>query len=145
MQFFDLSQQFNLNNIIVPRKTLEDLKDQHWFLSKIRVEYDCIQEHHILQGQAVLKSNQNIEIELEWQIVDTGTKLHVLFKGIETSSNDETQIIVKGAQLIDHENNQLSAQALRLWIDGTLLPLLPHIRKEIKARLNVWDYVEYDG
>ena len=53
--------------------------------------------------------------------------------------------MVKGAQLIDHENNQLSAQALRLWIDGTLLALLPHIRKEIKARLNVWDYVEYDG
>ena len=74
MQFFDLSQQFNLSlsNILVPRKTLDDLKEQHWFLSKVRVEYNCIQEHDILQGQVVLKSNQNIEIELEWQIVDTG-------------------------------------------------------------------------
>ncbi len=38
-----------------------------------------------------------------------------------------------------------SAQALSLWIDGTLLPMMPNIRKEIKARLNLWDYVEYDG
>ena len=52
---------------------------------------------------------------------------------------------MKGAQLVDAENQTLSSQALSLWIDGTLLPLMPNIRKEIKARLNLWDYVEYDG
>ena len=144
MQFFDLSQQFNLSNILVPRKTLDDLKEQHWFLSKVRVEYNCIQEHDILQGQVVLKSNQNIEIELEWQIVDTGHELQVLFKGIETITLDETLVVVKGAQIIDENNCPISTQLLSLWIDGTLLPLLPHIRQEIKARLNLWDYVEYE-
>lgn len=51
--------------------------------------------------------------------------------------------MVKGAQLVDDAQQPLSAQALSLWIDGTLLPMLPQIRKEIKARLNLWDYVEY--
>ena len=143
MQFFDLSTQFNLNDILVPRKTLDDLKGQSWFLSKIRVEYDCIQEHDILQGQVVLKSNQNIEIELEWQIVDTGHELQVLFKGIETITLDETFVVVKGAQIIDENQCAITSQVLSLWIDGTLLPLLPHIRQDIKARLNLWDYVEY--
>jgi hypothetical protein len=52
--------------------------------------------------------------------------------------------MVKGAKIIDANQQVISAQALSLWIDGTLLPMLPNIRKEIKARLNLWDYVEYD-
>ena len=145
MQFFDLSTQFNLNDILVPRQTLADLKDQEWSLSKVRVEYDCIQEHDILQGQAVLKSNQNIEVELEWKIVDTGHELQVLFKGIETITLDETFVVVKGVQIIEENQCAITSQVLSLWIDGTLLPLLPHIRQDIKARLNLWDYVQYDG
>lgn len=93
----------------------------------------------------MLKSNQNIQIELEWLIRDTGHELQVLFKGVETAAAAETLVLVKGAQLVDAENQTLSSQALSLWIDRTLLPLIPNIRKEIKARLNLWDYVEYDG
>ena len=59
--------------------------------------------------------------------------------------NEETLLLVKGAQIIDSEQKNISAQALSLWIDGTLLPMLPNIRREIKSRLNLWDYVEYDG
>ena len=144
MQFFDLSRQFNLSDILTPNKTLNDLEAQEWMLSKVRVEHDCLSENELIEGQAVLKSSQNIQIELEWLIQDTGFELQVLFKGIETPASNETLVLVKGAQLIDANEQQLSAQALSLWIDGTLLPLMPNIRKEIKARLNLWDYVEYD-
>ncbi|MBL8323315.1 MAG: hypothetical protein JNJ93_13730 [Acinetobacter sp.] len=145
MQFFDLSRQFNLSDILTPHKTLKDLGGMQWTLSKVRVEYDCLSGSDILEGQAVLKSSQNIQIELEWLIQDTGFELQVLFKGIETAACDETLVLVKGAQLVDAAQQKLSAQALSLWIDGTLLPMLPNIRKEIKARLNLWDYAEYDG
>ena len=145
MQFFDLSRQFNLSDILTPFKTLEDLGAQEWILSKVRVEHDCLSDHKLIEGQAVLKSNQNIQIELEWLIQDTGHELQVLFKGIETAAETETFVVVKGAQLIDADQQKLSSQVLSLWIDGTLLPLMPNIRKEIKARLNLWDYVEYDG
>jgi hypothetical protein len=145
MQFFDLSRQFNLSDILTPNKTLNDLEAQEWMLSKVRVEHDCLSKNELIEGQAVLKSSQNIQIELEWLIQDTGYELQVLFKGIETPASSETLVLVKGAQLIDANEQQLSAQALSLWIDGTLLPMMPNIRKEIKARLNLWDYVEYDG
>lgn len=145
MQFFDLSRQFNLSDILTPNKTLNDLEAQEWMLSKVRVEHDCLSENELIEGQVVLKSSQNIQIELEWLIQDTGYELQVLFKGIETPASSETLVLVKGAQLIDANEQQLSAQALSLWIDGTLLPMMPNIRKEIKARLNLWDYVEYDG
>ena len=145
MQFFDLSRQFNLNDILLPYKTLDDLGRQEWFLSKVRVEYNCLSESDLLEGQVVLKSNENIQIELEWLILDTGFELQVLFKGIETDTNEETLLLVKGAQIIDVEQKKISAQALSLWLDGTLLPMLPKIRTEIKARLNLWDYVEYDN
>ena len=145
MQFFDLIRQFNLNDILLPYKTLDDLGRQEWFLSKVRVEYNCLSESDLLEGQVVLKSNENIQIELEWLILDTGFELQVLFKGIETETNEETLLLVKGAQIIDVEQNKISAQALSLWLDSTLLPMLPKIRREIKARLNLWDYVEYDN
>ncbi len=145
MQFFDLSRQFNLSDILTPNKTLNDLEKQEWVLSKVRVEHDCLSDNELIEGQAVLKSSQNIQIELEWLIQDTGYELQVLFKGIETAASSETLVLVKGAQLIDADEQQLSAQALSLWIDGTLLPMMPNIRKDIKARLNLWDYVEYDG
>ncbi|MBI1452341.1 MULTISPECIES: hypothetical protein [Acinetobacter] len=145
MQFFDLSRQFNLSDILTPNKTLNDLEKQEWMLSKVRVEHDCLSDNELIEGQAVLKSSQNIQIELEWLIQDTGYELQVLFKGIETAASSETLVLVKGAQLIDADEQQLSAQALSLWIDGTLLPMMPNIRKDIKARLNLWDYVEYDG
>jgi hypothetical protein len=145
MQFFDLSRQFNLSNILTPPQTLQDLEKQDWILSKIRIEYNCLTDSDILEGQAVLKSNQNIHIELEWMIQDTGHELQVLFKGIETPATEETLITIKGANLVDQDQQALSSQTLSLWIDGILLPMLPHIRKDIKARLNLWDYVEYDG
>ena len=145
MQFFVLIRQFNLSDILTPNKTLNDLEAQEWMLSKVRVEHDCLSENELIEGQAILKSSQNIQIELEWLIQDTGYELQVLFKGIETPASSETLVLVKGAQLIDANEQQLSAQALSLWIDGTLLPMMPNIRKEIKARLNLWDYVEYDG
>ena len=93
----------------------------------------------------VLKSSENIQLELEWLIQDSGYELQVLFKDVETEATDETGIMLKGAQLVDEQQQVLSTQALSLWIDGTLLPMLPEIRHEIKARLNLWDYVEYDG
>lgn len=144
MQFFDLSRQFNLDEMIVPPTTLDDLNQQDWFLAKIRVEHDCINESETIEGQVVLKSNSNIQIELEWQIQDTGQELQVVFKGIETETKDQSWILVKGAKLCDAEQNKLSVQALSLWIDGTLFNLVPHIRREIKACLNLWDYVDYD-
>ena len=145
MQFFDLSRQFNLSDILTPYKTLNELGHQEWFLAKVRVEYDCLSDSEILEGQAVLKSSENIQLELEWMIQDTGSELQVLFKGIETEANEETLLLVKGAQIVDAEQKNISAQALSLWVDGTLLPMLPDIRREIKSRLNLWDYVEYDG
>ncbi len=145
MQFFDLSRRFNLSDILTPFTTLSDLGHQEWFLSKVRVEHDCLSDNDMIEGQAVLKSNHNIQIELEWLIQDTGHELQLLFKGIETAASEETLMIVKGAQIVDDANKKVSSQTLSLWIDGTLLPMLPHIRKEIKARLNLWDYVEYDG
>lgn len=145
MQFFDLSRQFNLSDILTPYKTLDDLGAQDWFLAKVRVEHDCQADSELIEGQAVLKSNQNVQLELEWLIQDTGFELQVLFKGIETEASEETLVMVKGAKLIDADEQLISAQTLSLWIDGTLLPMLPNIRKEIKARLNLWDYVEYDG
>lgn len=143
MQFFDLSQQFNLNDILIPRRTLKELQQQDWFLYKVRVEHDCLSDHENLTGQAILKSNQNIEIELEWQVIDTGHKLQILFIGIETVVIEQTLIVIKGAQIVDETQQNISAHALSLWINGTLLPLLPNIRAEIKACLNLWDYVEY--
>ena len=145
MQFFDLSRQFKLSDILTPVKTLQDLSQQEWFLAKIRVEHDCLSDSDLVEGQVVLKSNQNIQVELEWLIQDTGYELQVLFIGVETEASEETLVMVKGAQLVDEQQQLISAQALSLWIDGTLLPMLPNIRKEIKARLNLWDYVEYDG
>ena len=145
MQFFDLSRQFNLSDILTPYKTLNELGHQEWFLAKVRVEYDCLSDSEILEGQAVLKSSENIQLELEWMIQDTGSELQVLFKGIETEANEQTLLLVKGAQIVDAEQKNISAQALSLWVDGTLLPMLPNIRREIKSRLNLWDYVEYDG
>lgn len=109
------------------------------------MEYDCLSDSEILEGQAVLKSSENIQLELEWMIQDTGSELQVLFKGIETEANEETLLLVKGAQIVDAEQKNISAQALSLWVDGTLLPMLPNIRREIKSRLNLWDYVEYEG
>ncbi|MFC6166464.1 hypothetical protein [Acinetobacter terrestris] len=145
MQFFDLSRQFNLSDILTPYKTLNELGHQEWFLAKVRVEYDCLSDSEILEGQAVLKSSENIQLELEWMIQDTGSELQVLFKGIETEANEQTLLLVKGAQIVGGDQKKISAQALSLWIDGTLLPMLPDIRREIKSRLNLWDYVEYDG
>lgn len=145
MQFFDLSRQFKLSDILTPVKTLQDLSQQEWFLAKVRVEHDCLSDSDLVEGQVVLKSNQNIQVELEWLIQNTGYELQVLFKGVETESSEETLVMVKGAQLVDEQQQLISAQALSLWIDGTLLLMLPNIRKEIKARLNLWDYVEYDG
>ena len=145
MQFFDLSRQFNLSDILTPYKTLNELGQQEWFLAKVRVEYDCLSDSETLEGQAVLKSSENIQLELEWIIQDTGSELQVVFKGIETEANEETLLLVKGAQVVDTKQKKISAQALSLWIDGTLLPMLPNIRREIKSRLNLWDYVEYDG
>ncbi len=145
MQFFDLSRQFKLSDILTPTKTLQELSGQEWFLAKIRVEHDCISDHDSIEGQAIIQSNKNIQIELEWLIQDSGYDLQVLFKGIETEANVETLVVVKGAQLVDEQQQLLSAQALSLWIDGILLPLLPNIRRDIKSCLNLWDYVEYDG
>lgn len=144
MQFFDLSRQFNLSNILTPHKTLDDLARQEWFLSKVRIEHDCLTEHDNVQGQVVLKSNENIQIELEWLIQDTGHELLVQFKGIEPPATEETFVLVKGAQLIDEVHSPLTSAALSLWIDGTLFPMLPQLRQQVKARLNLWDYVEYD-
>jgi len=145
MQFFDLSRQFKLSDILTPNKTLQELSAQEWFLAKIRVEHDCISDTEVIEGQVIIQSNENIQIEMEWLIQDSGYDLQVLFKGVETEVNEETLVVVKGAKLVDEQQQLLSSQALSLWIDGTLLPLLPNIRREIKSRLNLWDYVEYDS
>lgn len=145
MQFFDLSRQFNLNDILTPIQTLDELSEQSWFLAKVRVDHDCLTDSEIIEGQAVIQSNHNIQIELAWLIEDTGHELQVLFKGIETEANQQTLVMVNGVRIVDHSAQSISVQALSLWIDGTLLPMMPNIRREIKARLNLWDYVEYDG
>lgn len=145
MQFFDLSQQFNLSDILTPNMTLADFSSQEWYLAKVRVEHDCVNDTDVIEGQAILKSNQNIQLELEWQIVDTGHELLLQFKGIDTPANEETLVLIKGTKLVDVQQKPVSAHALSLWIDGTLMPMLPNIHKDIKARLNLWDYVEYDG
>jgi len=139
MQFFDLSQQFNLSNILTPYKTLDDLAKQEWVLSKVRIEHDCLSDQDNIEGQVVLKSNENIQIELEWLIQDTEHELLIQFKGIETPVTEETFVLIKG-----ESRSPLSSSALSLWLDGTLFPLLPQLRQQIKARLNLWDYVEYD-
>lgn len=144
MQFFDLNRQYRLNDILTPFYTLSDLRQQDWYLSKIRVDHDCLHNTEQVEGQAVLCSSQQIQMEMGWLIHDTGHELQVLFKGIETPANQDSMILVKGARLVDQQNQELSAQALSLWIDGTLLPMLPDIRKEIKSRLSLWDYAEYD-
>ena len=144
MQFFDLSRQYNLNDILTPFLSLEDLSQHEWYLAKISVDYDCLTDEDLVEGSITLKSNHNVQIELAWLILDNGHELQVLFKGIETSVSEQTLVIVKGARLVDEAGQELSAQALSLWIDGTLLNMLPHIRKEIKSRLNLWDYVDYD-
>lgn len=144
MQFFDLSRQYHLDDILTPFYALDELGQQQWFLAKIRVDHNCLQDTDQVEGQVVLCSNQHIQIEMGWVIHDTGHELQVLFKGIETPANQDSMILVKGARLVDQDHQELSAQALSLWIDGTLLPMLPDIRKEIKSRLSLWDYAEYD-
>ena len=144
MQFFDLSRQFNLDQIITPSYNLDEIAQQDWFLAKVRVEYDCLNASDSAAGQVVLKSNCNVEVELAWIIRDTGHELRVLFEGIETQSTTHSGVMVKGARLYDVNQKALSAQALSLWIDGTLLPMIPHLRREIKACLNLWDYIEYN-
>lgn len=144
MQFFDLSRQFNLDQIITPSYNLDEIAQQDWFLAKVRVEYDCLNASDSVAGQVVLKSNCNVEVELAWIIRDTGHELRVLFEGIETQSTTHSGVMVKGARLYDVNQKALSAQALSLWIDGTLLPMIPHLRREIKACLNLWDYIEYN-
>lgn len=80
MQFFDLSRQFKLSDILTPNKTLQELSAQEWFLAKIRVEHDCISDTEVIEGQAIIQSNENIQIEMEWLIQDSGYDLQVLFK-----------------------------------------------------------------
>ena len=143
MQFFDLSRQFNLNDLLIPSLNLTELSQQEWFLTKIRVDHDCIHENDSVEGQAIIQSNQNVQIELEWMIFDSGYDLQVLFKGIETEVNQQTLLCIKGAKIIDDQKEPISTHALSLWIEGTLLLLLPNIRREIKLRLNLWDYVEF--
>ncbi|QIO05927.1 hypothetical protein [Acinetobacter shaoyimingii] len=145
MQFFDLSHQFNLNDILTPVKTLDELSEQDWFLAKVRVDHDCLSDSETIEGLVVIQSNQNIQIELGWMIEDTGHELQVLFKGIETEAIEKTLVTINGAKILDESAQMISVQALSLWIDGTLLPMMPNIRRDIKARLNLWDYVEYDG
>ena len=143
MQFFNLSRQFNLNDLLIPSLNLTELSQQEWFLTKIRVDHDCIHENDSVEGQVIIQSNQNVQIELEWTIFDSGYDLQVLFKGIETEVNQQTLLCIKGAKIIDDQKEPISTHALSLWIEGTLLPLLPNIRREIKLRLNLWDYVGF--
>src|SRR5690606_39965987 len=98
-----------------------------------------------VQARVVLKVSANSQLELVSLMQDSSYELQVLCKGVQTEATRETGIMLKGAQLVDGQQRVLSAQALSLWIDGTLLPMVPEIRQEIKARLNLWDYVEYDG
>ncbi|WP_298144444.1 hypothetical protein [uncultured Acinetobacter sp.] len=144
MQFLDLQRQFNFNDLLTPYTTLAQLGGQDWVLAKVRVEHDCLHESAHLNGQVVLQSDQAIHIELDWVIVDTGHELQVLFKGIETQDFGASRLMVSGAQVVDAEQQVISAEALSLWLDATLLPMLPTLRRDIKARLNLWDYVEYD-
>lgn len=144
MQFFDLNRQFKLNDILIPQYSLEDLSQHEWVLAKVRVEHHCLKDTENLNGQAVLSSNFNVQIELDWIIQDTGHELCVLFQGIETTSTDQHFIVVKGAQIIEQNQTLISTQALSVWIDSCLLSMLPQLRRDIKARLNLWDYVEYD-
>ena len=149
MQFFDLNRQFNLNDLLIPRQTLAQLAQQEWYLSKVRVEYDCLTEQasDVMQGQVILQSNQNIQIELDWILHDTGQELNLLFLGIDTeveeNSTAQHYIIVKGAEIVDQNQKKLSSHALCLWLDGTLFSLLPHLRQAVKSRLNLWNYVTY--
>lgn len=143
MHFFDLSENSTRTHYPTAM-TLQQLSEQDWYLAKVRVEYDCIDTESGTQGQVVLRSDANIELELAWQIIDTGHELQVIFQGIESHVKCSSYAVVKGTQLIDHSANVLSTAALSLWIDGILLPMLPNLRSEIKARLNLWDYVEYD-
>ena len=143
MQFFDLSRQFNLNDLLIPSLNLNELSQQEWFLAKIRVDHDCIHENDSVEGQVIIQSNQNVQIELEWLIFFFFYDLQVLFKGIETEVNQQTLLCIKGAKIIDDQKEPISTHALSLWIEGTLLLLLPNIRREIKLRLNLWDYVEF--
>ncbi|ENX15846.1 hypothetical protein F894_00838 [Acinetobacter sp. CIP 51.11] len=103
MQFFDLSRQFKFSDILTPVKTLHDLSQQEWYFAKIRVEHDCLSDSDTVEGQVVLKSSENIQLELEWLIQDSGYELQVLFKGVETEATDETGIMLKGAQLVDEQ------------------------------------------
>ena len=144
MQFFDLNRQFNLSEILTPNLTLDQLSQHDWFLAKIRVDHDCLNDSELVEGQAIIRSNHNVEITLEWLIVDSGYDLQVQFKGIELEASTPTIISVKGAQLVDENQKRISIESLSLWIDNTLLHLIPTIRREIKMRLNLWDYVDYD-
>lgn len=144
MQFFDLHRQFNFNDLLTPHMTLSQIGGQDWYLAKVRVEHDCLNESPALFGQVVLQSDQSIQIELDWVIQDTGHELQVLFKGIETKEFGPSRLLLSGAQLVDEADQILSAEAFSLWIEGTLLPMLPNLRRDIKACLNLWDYVEYD-
>lgn len=148
MQFFDLNRQFNLNDLLIPRQTLAQLSEQEWYLSKVRVEYDCLStcESDIMQGQAVLQSNQNIQIELDWILHDNQQELKILFLGIDTEieqHHPQHFIVIKGAEIVDEDQKKLSVHALCLWLDGTLFKLLPQLRQTVKSRLNLWDYVTY--
>ena len=64
MQFFNLSRQFNLNDLLIPSLNLTELSQQEWFLTKIRVDHDCIHENDSVEGQVIIQSNQNVQIEL---------------------------------------------------------------------------------
>ena len=65
--------------------------------------------------------------------VDTGYELQILFKGIEDYRNEHVIVTVKGAQLVELSGELVTSQALALWIEGTLLIKLPHIRLKLKA------------
>lgn len=144
MQFFDLNHQFPRDAHCPPIFTLEELNKHHWFLAKVRVEYNCLSKQELVSGQAVLQSNHNLQIELDWVIHDTGHELQVLFKGIETNEYGASRLLVTGAQLVDQQQHLVSVQALSLWIDSSLLSMLPKLRRDIKSYLGLWDYVEYD-
>ena len=50
MQYFDLSRQFNLNDLLIPSLNLTELSQQEWFLAKIRVDHDCIDTNDSVEG-----------------------------------------------------------------------------------------------
>lgn len=142
MQFFDLSHQFKLDDLLPSQFTLKALSEQHWQLAKIRVEHDCLKDQEQLEGQIILMSNQQVYIELDWQLQDTGSKINLVYPALATQQENKG-IWVKGAQLIDHEQEAVSNSALKLWLDGTLSTMHAEIEQRIKAYLNIWDYVEY--